>query len=221
MLLEFPSDKSIEMTFKVGIAGTQTAPTNVAVVLERAGQSLSYTAAKSGDDWVANIDSPGKTFGTGEVKMCVNVLLNNRLFTPLKSMANIVGESAEQVKHDEPPVKLDEPQVPKAEIEPAPVAPPVSMEEVEEVVEAKPAPKPVVSDEDKRKKVKELLSTARDAADKKKAETVKATPPIRMQLLKSVEPGVKKATPAPVKEAKTVAKNHDIFSLKKTKIIYQ
>lgn len=155
--MNFPQTNPSIPTFKVGIDGTQTAPANVAVVLERDGQSLSYTAVKSGDDWMAKIDSPGKTFGSGEVKMCVNVLLNNRLFTPFKSMANIVEESAEQVKHDEPPVKQDEPQVPKAEIEPAPATPPVSMEEV---VEAKPAPKPAVSDEDNRKKVKELLSTA-------------------------------------------------------------
>lgn len=71
------------------------------------------------------------------------------------------------------------------------------------------------------RKSKNSFQLLRDAADKKHAEKVKAAPHIRMQLLKSVEPGVKRATPAPVKETKTVTKNHDVFSLKKTKIVHQ
>jgi hypothetical protein len=46
MQLSFPSDKSVEITFKVGIAGTQAMPQKVAVVLEKGSTSLSFNAEK-------------------------------------------------------------------------------------------------------------------------------------------------------------------------------
>lgn len=91
--LLFPSNKSVELTFKVGIAGTSASPSRVAVVLEREAKQLSFTAKKEGDSWTAMIDSPGSIFGLGEVKLSVNVVLNNHLFTPLKSSAEIIEAS--------------------------------------------------------------------------------------------------------------------------------
>ena len=99
MSLTFPSDKSTEMTFKVDIAGTSAHPSTVSVVLERDNTSLSYHAMKNGDDWTAKIDRPGLVFGPGEVRVSINVLLNSRLFTPMKSKAVIVeSKNVERVE---------------------------------------------------------------------------------------------------------------------------
>lgn len=247
MQLSFPSNKSTEMTFKVGIAGTQTPPQNVAVVLERDGRSLSYTATKVGDDWVALIDNPGKLFETGEVKVCVNVLLHNRLFTPMRTIANIIEELEAAVDQtppaEEPPVEVaaaDPAPEPAAVIEPeVEVAPEDAVKDgtgkfftVDEMKErgrkelekqAAEPPKPVKTDEQKRKEVKDLLAKAQEEADKKKA-AVKTEAPANMQLLKSIEASpVKKSKPAreqaPEKSVREAVS--PVFSMKRTKIVFK
>jgi hypothetical protein len=249
MQLSFPSNKSIEMTFKVGIAGTQTPPQNVSVVLEKDGTALSYHAAKGdGDDWTARIDNPGKVFGLGEVNLRVSVLLNNRLFTPMKSIAQIIEEVEADSHIPEPDstVRQDTPEVVPAADAGAGVNPEPEVEievkpEVEAVDPKLPAdhefkpepPKPVKSDEEKRKEVKDLLAKAQEEADKKKA-SIKVDAPVRMQLLKSIQAGPdKKADPKtprepfkdiatkptsekPVREAVT-----PVFSMKRTKIVFK
>ncbi len=210
MQLSFPSDKSTELSFKVGIAGTQTLPT-VDVVLERDGKTLTYKAEQRGDEWFAIIQKPGSVFNEGDVKVSVNVLLNNRLFTPLKSIATIIGETvgSEPMKDavsDVPPVEVT-PVVPPV-VEATPVPEQVVPEPVLAVV------KPVETEEQKKKKVKDLLAKAQaQHTAKRQSESA----PIRMGLLKSVEPvaiaPVVEATPKPKKKH---AKKADLFTIKKT-----
>jgi hypothetical protein len=107
MQFTFPADKSIEMTFKVGIAGTASPPSSVVVVLERDGTSLSYSAHQLGDDWTAKIDQPGKTFGTGSVKLSVNVILRERVFTPFKTIADIVDVAAPEFVVPQTPAPVE------------------------------------------------------------------------------------------------------------------
>src|SRR5271154_88764 len=190
MQLSFPADKSVDLAFKLGIAGTQTAPTTVAVVLERDGKMLTYKAVQQGDEWIAKIENPGAVFSFGEVKLSVNVLINNRLITPLKSTATIIGDTKEpEGQHNVEPMTVDVPkdapdEAPHSEITlPAFEATPKVAEQVV------PTPEPVVvkpaeSEESKKQKVRDLLSRAQQAADKKKAE---AAPQIRTSLLKSVD----------------------------------
>lgn len=93
MNLTFPSDKSTEISFKVSIAGTQSTPSAVLVVLERDMRQISYSANKgNGDDWTVCIENPGQVFAAGDVKFCVNVIVNSRMFTPIKAIATITEE---------------------------------------------------------------------------------------------------------------------------------
>lgn len=97
MDLTFPSHRSFELSFKVGIAGTQALPQSVSVVLERDGKALSFKATKVVDDWVANITNPGEIFqGSMPVGVSVNVIVNNRLFVPLKTTAVIEDSQVQQ-----------------------------------------------------------------------------------------------------------------------------
>jgi hypothetical protein len=219
MQLSFPADKSVDLAFKVGIAGTQTSPTTVTVVLERDGKMLSYAALPRGDEWVAKIENPGSVFKFGEVKLVVNVVIGGRIITPLKSIATIVGDTsdASEVKHEVEPMTIDVPkdapdEVPHAEI----VLPAFEAQPEAAVEQVVPTPEPVVvkpaqTEAEKKQKVQDLLDRAR-AKIKKEAAL-----PIRMGLLKSVD-----VAPAQVKEAapksKKKIKSADVFSIKKTSI---
>jgi len=173
MQLSFPADKSTQFTFKMGISGTQAEPSSVSVVLERDGKSLSFSAdkAKVGNDWIAVIEKPGAMFGSGDVKVSVNVLLNNRLFTPMKSSATIVPESTPDVATVVPV----EPAIPQE----------ISAEQVvpDPVTEIVP---PAQTEIEKKKKIKDLLSKAQADVNAKKKKN--ESPQIKMGLLKTIEP---------------------------------
>jgi hypothetical protein len=244
MELSFPSNKQIELTFKVGVAGTSSAPQSVSVVLEKNSKSQSFSAKQDGDDWIALIDNPGHLFGEGEVSIAINVLLNNRLFTPFKGVASITGEVGDEIEIH-PEVKPAEVPTPEpAEVPtPEPVVPPMPGV-------SPPAPEPAVTVEApaQPKVVNSLLKSVEKAvpparkkvtvADVKsifKSTTVKkpvskstsqdkevvanATPPVKMGLLKSIEPGNSEKKVKKVAETVNNVSTGPIFKIKRSKII--
>jgi|SRR5579859_4272559 len=216
MQLSFSADKSTDLAFKVGIAGTQTVPTMVSVVLERDGKTISYKAEQQGDEWVAKIENPGSMFKFGEVKLSVNVVIHNRIFTPLKSVAMIVGDTSDPepaVQHDVEPMTVDVPKDAPNEVSHAEITLP-AFEDSDVVEQVVPTPEPAVvkpteTEEQKKQKVKDLLARAQKDVDKKKSESTH----IRTSLLKSVDqapPVVESEKPK-----KKKSKPADVFSIKK------
>lgn len=237
MQLSFPSNKSIELAFKVGIAGTASAPQSVAVVLERGATAVSFAAVKDGDDWKAIIDNPGSMFGIGEVKLSVNVVLNNRLFTPMKSVAEIVSAAEEPVAQSTPEETIEEPTsqeasaqdiVPEPSVTVAPkktsLLPTIQAATQEAVVEV---PKPTVAETVAPPAPAPKKITAEDLhklgiGGKKVEESVEIVQPVRLQLLRSIEPGIVRKVQEKIAEAKQPAKAPEaVFKLKKTKIVFK
>lgn len=101
MDLVFPQGKSVEISFKVGIAGTAVSPQSVFVSLARDGKITSFNANKDGDEYKALIEFPGYLLGMGEVDFSINVKVNDRIFTPFKSTANIIEAQAEHSNIDQ------------------------------------------------------------------------------------------------------------------------
>jgi hypothetical protein len=101
MDLVFVQGKSVEITFKVGVAGTAVAPQSVFVSFARDGKITSFTASKYGEEYKALVEFPGYLLGIGEVDFSINVRLNDRIFTPFKSIANILSDQVES--NIEPP----------------------------------------------------------------------------------------------------------------------
>jgi hypothetical protein len=192
MELLFPADKSIELLFKVGIAGTNSLPSSVTVVLDRAGTALSFKATQVGEEWRAVINNPGQMFSVGKVDLSINVIVNSRLFTPMKTVAEISAAEEQdavpdEIQHTTPP------EAHAPEVKPAPVQ----------------------------------LNTGMNPPIKQKVEAVvtPSAPPVRMQLLKSIQRGtvkesriVEKAPVVnPVKKSHLPAKLH----LKKIRVVYK
>jgi hypothetical protein len=213
MRYTFPSDKSVEFSFNVGVAGTSTSPQSVAVVLEKGTQALSYFATKVDDRWVVVVDKPGQTFGCGPVKLSINVVLNNRLFTPMKVDADIFSEApTEEIPSEEIPVAPQDGDTPAVASQddmstctPTPFTEPVVR------------PRAQLSAAD----IKSILGTATK-------QVVISQPKVRLQLLKTIESGrLKEAVEKAVVEAvkpkdkpvRTEQSSVTIFSLKRTKIV--
>lgn len=234
MQLSFPANKQTELTFKVGIAGTSSIPQSVQVVLERDSTILSFAAKSLNDEWVAVIENPGKVFTAGPVKVCINVVLNNHMFTPMKATADIVEDVKQEVEQE----VVQEPTV-----EPAIEQPEVEIEITPEV----PAVKP-----EEKKQYESLLKVVEKAQPKKEApalakapaktipkaevpavikptfkpapkieEKVEITQPIKMQLLKSIEPGLPTRTVVKVVESASPKQKETLFKLKRSKIIFK
>jgi hypothetical protein len=235
MQLSFPANKQIELTFKVGIAGTSSAPQSVAVVLEKNFTALSFTAVPAGDGWKAVIDNPGKLFGEGEVKVSVNVVLNNRLFTPMKGVGTITANEEDiQVSASFGGVPAEEPIVAPEMSVGIPAATEVAIEEPLAAPEIEVAP---VVEPKKKKSAMHDIHASLTTEDVKKifkpiTPTLKPTPkveekvtiaPIRMQLLKSIEPGTAPKLPKIVEAAPVAApkQKESLFKIKKTKVIYK
>lgn len=196
MQLSFPHSNPVELAFKVGIAGTQSTPTTVALVIEKEGRSLSYAAVKQGDDWVARVENPGAVFGAGEVKVGITVLLNSRLFTPFKTTAII-----EELPNAEVNVAPAAPSAPPVDATPEPVEEPA--------VQAVPEPEP--------EKITITLPTREEMVKDIVSQVVGD---MGGSLLKAVN---KPSSKKPVKEAaapKPKAKPK-LFKLKKVKVVFR
>ena len=98
--------QSNHVTFKVNVMGTQLAPT-VRVVIA-ATPDLSFPATYTEEGWSADLNIPSNV-ASGSYDLRVEVLLNNRLFTPLHKKVEITGvetapnEIVSQPKTEEPP----------------------------------------------------------------------------------------------------------------------
>jgi hypothetical protein len=203
MHLSFPANKQIELSFKVGIAGTSSVPTSVQIVLEKNSTALSFNAKNDGDMWSAIIENPGVTFGTGQVKMSVNVLLNSKLFTPMKGTADITDDTEEI---ETPAVAQEEPIAnPPTE---EPVVSPTVAQEAEELPQQLGV-----------KDIRELFLSSKKTKVAEKVEVV--VRPMKMQLLKSIEPGVTKPKVVKVIESTISRQPESLFKLKKSKIVYK
>lgn len=239
-VLILPSHKSSEISFKVGIAGTQTLPSTVCVILERDGKSVSYNATQSNDSWIANIDNPGIVFSPGEVKLSVSVLINNRLFVPLKSIAVIEVNQQEMI--DQPEIAV-QPTVQPEEVITQPhvesvaketikstqeIIPDAVQENVSDVREETPVQSEIsvdpilenvkkVAKEERERRAKEILNDA-------KAKTIaekKMVKPIRTRLLPAIEPKVENIVYDITNEkVQEVTKSKKMFTLKKIKVVY-
>jgi len=79
---------SHNVKFKVNVMGTATVP-RVRVILGTLPE-VSFPAAKEGDDWVAQIVVPPHV-DPGEYDLRVEVLLNNRMFTPVNKRIGVLA----------------------------------------------------------------------------------------------------------------------------------
>jgi hypothetical protein len=214
MQLIFPPDKSVELSFKVGIAGTNSVPSSVAIVLERNSTALSFKAVKSGDEWTAVINNPGSVFEAGQVNLSVNIVVNNRLFTPMKSTATIeaVAQTAPEEPVKGPPVQLNT----DTQTNNIP-----AMEEVKEeiVVEEK-----IVEKVDQVNIIKDIFKSSphKPARTEPILERVTVVP-FKLQLLKSIEKGTTTVKPKPIvteQEKVVTKKKPNALRIKKTRVVY-
>lgn len=75
---------SSEIEFKIGIAGTASPPQKVLVVIEQNGTMLSFAADQNDGLWKARIHSLEKLFTEGDASLAINVILNDKIFCPLR-----------------------------------------------------------------------------------------------------------------------------------------
>ena len=213
MELRFPSQKSIEISFKVGVAGTSAAPQAVSVVLDKGETALSFVAQKQGDMWVAVVDRPGMIFGDGPVQMNVHVVVNSRLFVPFKATAEIFSDAPSVVAVPAPEVTpAVQLPIPEPEVEltiPLPVK--QATESILKKLEPSQPPAP--------KKVEEKV-VPKVAARKVPAPVVKPAPVVEtVGLLKSIEPQIERKVQKVVEAAKPAPKAPPAFELKRSKIV--
>lgn len=221
MELRFPSQKSIEISFKVGVAGTSAQPQTVSIFLEKGDTGLSFAAKQQGDMWVAVVDRPGMIFGDGQVQMQVHVVVNNRLFVPFKSAADIYNDTAPTIQSVEPApqptIELPpEPEVtPQVELNlPLPVK--TATESLLKKLEPAKPPAP--------KKVEEKVQP-KVVARKVPKPAPKAVPkpePVVLEagsILKSIEPQIERKVERVVEAAKPTPQAKPAFELKRSKVV--
>lgn len=202
--ISLPFSGHSEVTFKMGIHGTQTAPSQVSLNLESANRVCSFIASLSGDGYVCKISDLDKMFEVGEVRCSITVTLNSKVFTPFRGIAEIV-----EVAHEEKPSTTDEvkvidfvqPEIPQQdskvqelpkEIPPVPTA---------VLPQAKPVSAPTVKFEQKE---------------------VIATPTLPKQsILKTIEqPAVLESKTKTKPEKKHVSKEQ-FFEIKRISVVYK
>ena len=248
MNLIFPANKSFELSFNVGIAGTSEPPQSVSVVLEKDSKSLSFKANKVGEGWCAVISNPGQTFPDGgELNVSVNVIINNRVFSPLKTIAMLDEGPADQVvdTNEKQPEDtfVEVPASQTNEIEPIEQVEAVpentelksSLDSID-VVKVATKLKNLLSDLDNAqfKKVpvpqmesirpikSDIFSNTKIDVPKLKAraqEQVTVTSPIKVQLLKSLDTSF--TVKERVKESVTIKPKSSPVKLKRTKIVFK
>jgi hypothetical protein len=99
--------KTNEVKFKVNVNGTQSIPT-VRVVLVTPNADLGFPAEKlssGNEDWSAEVFIP-EDLSEGEYDLRVEVIINNRLFTPVKRKVTIGIDPAVTLAKQEAENKL-------------------------------------------------------------------------------------------------------------------
>lgn len=80
--------KTNEVTFKIDVNGTAAAPA-VKFILEAPNAEMGFTASNNGDsNWSANVAIPDD-FKPGSYGFRIEVVVNNRLFTPVKKRVEV------------------------------------------------------------------------------------------------------------------------------------
>lgn len=199
--LVFPPNKSVEISFKVAIAGTSALPQSVSVVLKKDHTALAFAATKDNDLWKAVIERPGMIFGEGDVIISVEVVINNRLFAPFKSTALIAYDAA----------PIDVP-VKDAEIEVIQTVP--SNEAPPEIEVASNTPSFALE-----LPIKKAVESADAAPKKKQTSLLKLLEPTTEGIVKNAKPLVKDApkqeelTPVVEKVVKKIIDKDDVRKL--------
>jgi hypothetical protein len=140
--LSFPFAKPVDLKFKVNVAGTGAAPQRVAVQLERGEVQLAFVAAPAGDGWwAARVSDVGAVFTPGPVKVTIQVVLNQKLFTPFSGEGTVLQPELEPTAAAVPAEPPAEPQAkPSAEPQVEPAAEPPAELAVAPAAEAAAAP---------------------------------------------------------------------------------
>lgn len=208
MLLTFPSDKTIELSFKLGIAGTSAAPSNVAVVLGKDNKKLSFNATKQGDEWKAIVENPGASLGHGDVTVAVQVILNNQLFSPLKTQGKINFGDYDTINFKPVSNENEFSEIPRFEE-------PVATKEDNHIVTSNDSKQPAFEQKIKPKEqilqqAEEIIPIIKSAPIRQREEVKIVAQKIATSVLRAVEAEVIAKTvdqPAPVVESKVLAKD--------------
>jgi len=192
-----------EISFAVNVMGTSADPT-ARVILETKPE-LCFHATRVGDRWAALVDL-GDSVKPGSYGLRVEVVLNNRLFTPFKHLVEVEGAQVE-VQPELPPVEVVEPVPEQVEqAEPPKETPKVKLDlksifglttpkKVEPVIEAPVAEQPTPP-----KKV--TLPADFFKFTPKPVEKVEVKLPTLDETLSKVQSGIAKAGSKPLQKIK-------------------
>ena len=211
--IKLPLASRSEISFKMNIFGTQTAPSQVSLNLEKDKTILSFLAFLSGDEYVCIVSNLDKTFENQcEVKCTITVTLNGKVFTPFRGVAEIIDVSIPPVSDVLPEpehveVKQDEIQqaLPKPQVEPTPIKPALTPPPI--IV-----PPPVVAPKFEQKK-----EPAKPVTQTKPAAPIS----LLKNIEKPIERTVQEAKVAVKKIEPVKAKNEKIFEIKRVSVIYK
>lgn len=219
MELRFPSQKSIEISFRVGVAGTSAQPQTVSIFLEKGDTGLSFAAKQQGDMWVAVVDRPGMIFGDGQVQMQVHVVVNNRLFVPFKSVADIYNDTAPAIQSAElapqPTIELPpEPEAtPQVELN-LPLPAPIKQSNESLLRKLEPAKPPAPKKVEEKVQPKVVARKVPKPAPKRERVVIEAN-----GLLKSIEPQLERKVEQVIEQARPITKPAPAFELKRSKVV--
>lgn len=167
--------QSNNVSFKVNVMGTSSEP-RVRVILG-ASPELSFVANRDGEKWFSSMDIPG-TLAPGSYDLRVEVVLNNRLFTPVNKKIEVKTGGISE------PAPAADPEVPAAtvvQVTPATEAPTESVQNVvmPTVVAKMPKiePKVKVESTPAAPATLSLLSSIAKATPKKKFEAIRTPLP--------------------------------------------
>ena len=207
MNLVFSGSNSTEIEFKVGVAGTAVAPQRVMAVLEQDGMSLSFAAREQEGCWRAIVSNVGQVFKAGLANFSINVILNDKLFIPMKNQVTIETESLVSVEMTPPPIA-----VPSTDTNVAPLIVPQATRTAEALVPQTTEVKKQIKEEPT-PKVAEIVPTVAEVA----------TPVVqKFSLLRSIEPTrkrvseTKKVVQKPVVESAPAVTS---FTLRRVKVV--
>jgi hypothetical protein len=231
MELRFPSQKSIEISFKVSIAGTSALPQAVSIVLTNGETALSFTAQKRDDTWVAVVERPGMIFGDGIIQVAVHVVVNSRLFIPVKTTAEIFSDRLNNSAALQPEPEVVDLITTKQKIEPkdepdavavtkqydelTQTLPVKSIESILKTLESANMPVSKIAKDKQHKTTTHKVTKQTSLQAKQVQEDIKPN-----NLLKSIEPQIERTTEKVIETQKpTVPRTPCVFEIKRSKIV--
>lgn len=233
MSLSIPSNRDFQVAFKINIAGTSAHPSQVKVQVERDELSLGFIAEQKNDEWIATLTDLGRIFSDGEATLSIAIVVNNRLFTPMKKSATLKA-----VIDDTTSVEVENITVSARTTETSASQNAVKVEELADnsvETEAPPVDAPVIVPTIKLDLMKMIDPLTVNVKPKISASTVKRIlgpttnvpkPDITAEqvgILRSLEPSTKRRTVSAAKRIAEAApppsKSPSSFSMKRIKIV--